>query len=125
MFDTIIANGNIVDGTGRAAFAGDVGIRDGKIAEIGALNGAAAKTRIDAQGLAVAPGFIDIHTHSDFVLLVDGTADSQVHQGVTLEVVGQCGMSCAPFGGDMTGDQLFGYIDAGVDVNWRSFAEYL
>jgi N-acyl-D-amino-acid deacylase len=125
LFDTIIANGNVVDGTGRAAFAGDIAIRDGKIAEIGALNGAAAKTRIDAQGLAVTPGFIDIHTHSDFTLLVDGTADSQVHQGVTLEIVGQCGMSCAPFGGDMTGDQLFGYIDAGVDVNWRSFAEYL
>lgn len=125
LFDTIITNGNIVDGTGGAAYAGDIGVRDGVVAEIGALNGAVAKTRIDAKGLAVAPGFIDIHTHSDFTLLVDGTADSQVHQGVTLEVVGQCGTSCAPFGDEMTGDQLIGYIAAGVDVSWRSFAEYL
>lgn len=125
MFDTIIANGSIIDGTGKPAFAGDVGIRDGVVAEIGALNGAGAKDRIDATGLAVAPGFIDIHTHSDFTLLVDGSADSQVHQGVTLEVVGQCGTSCAPFGDQMTGDQLVGYIAAGVDVTWKSFGEYL
>jgi N-acyl-D-amino-acid deacylase len=125
LFDLIVANGSIVDGTGRAAYAGDLGVRDGVVAEIGALNGAAAKRRIDAGGLAVAPGFIDIHTHSDFTLIVDGTADSQVHQGVTLEVVGQCGTSCAPFGDGMTGDQLVGYIAAGVDVSWRSFAEYL
>jgi N-acyl-D-amino-acid deacylase len=125
MLDLIIANGNVIDGMGRAAFAGDVGIRDGVVAEIGNLSGAASKNRIDAAGLAITPGFIDIHTHSDFTLIVDGTADSQVHQGVTLEVVGQCGTSCAPFGPDMTGDQLIGYIAAGVDVSWRSFAEYL
>jgi N-acyl-D-aspartate/D-glutamate deacylase len=125
MFDTIIANGSIVDGTGKTAFSGDVGIRDGVVVEIGALAGAAARNRIDAAGLVVAPGFIDIHTHSDFTLLVDGSADSQVHQGVTLEVVGQCGTSCAPFGDAMTGDQLVGYIAAGIDVTWRSFTEYL
>ena len=54
------------------------------------------KERIDLNGLAVCPGFIDLHTHSDFTLLVNGRAESQVHQGVTTEVVGQCGHSCAP-----------------------------
>jgi N-acyl-D-amino-acid deacylase len=125
MFDIIIANGSVVDGTGAPAHAADVGIRDGVVAEIGALKGVAARERIDAKGQAVAPGFIDIHTHSDFTLLVDGSADSQVMQGVTMEVVGQCGTSCAPFGDEMKGDQLVGFIAAGVDVNWRSFAEYL
>jgi N-acyl-D-amino-acid deacylase len=125
MFDAIIANGSIVDGTGAPAYAADVGIRDGVVAEIGRLNGVATRERIDASGRAVAPGFIDIHTHSDFTLLVDGSADSQVMQGVTMEVVGQCGTSCAPFGDEMKGDQLVGFIKAGVDVNWRSFAEYL
>jgi N-acyl-D-amino-acid deacylase len=125
MFETIIENGSIVDGTGRPAFVGDIGIREGIISEIGPLGTAQARERIDASGLTVAPGFIDIHTHSDFTLLVDGSADSQVYQGVTLEVVGQCGTSCAPFTDQMKGDQLVGFISAGVDVNWHSFGQYL
>lgn len=125
MFDVIVQNGSIVDGSGAPAYAADIGVRDGVVVEIGRLNGAASRDRIDADGRTVAPGFIDIHTHSDFTLLVDGTADSQVMQGVTMEVVGQCGTSCAPFGDAMHGDQLIGFIAAGVDVSWRSFAEYL
>jgi N-acyl-D-amino-acid deacylase len=125
MFDAIIANGRIVDGSGAPAYDADIGIRDGVIAEIGRLKGVNARERIEAEGQAVAPGFLDIHTHSDFTLLVDGSADSQVMQGVTMEVVGQCGTSCAPFGDQMQGDQLVGFIKAGVDVSWRSFAEYL
>jgi N-acyl-D-aspartate/D-glutamate deacylase len=125
VFDTIIANGSIVDGSGGPAYAADIGIRDGIIAEIGSLRHAVARDRIDVRGDVVAPGFIDIHTHSDFTLLVDGSADSQVRQGVVLEVIGQCGTSCAPFADEMKGDQLVGFIAAGVDVNWRSFAEYL
>jgi len=125
MFDVIIENGTIVDGSGAASYAGDIGLTGGVVAEIGRLKGIAARERIDASGRAVAPGFIDIHTHSDFTLLVDGSADSQVMQGVTMEVVGQCGTSCAPFGDEMQGDQLVGFIAAGIDVGWRSFAEYL
>lgn len=125
MLDVIIANCSVVDGTGAPAFAADVGVRNGVVIEIGHLHGVAARDRIDAGGRTVAPGFIDIHTHSDFTLLVDGSADSQVMQGVTMEVVGQCGTSCAPFGNEMKGDQLVGHIKAGVDVSWRSFAEYL
>lgn len=125
MLDLIIANASVVDGTGAPAYLADVGVKDGRVVEIAGLKSAASRDRVDAKGLAVAPGFIDIHTHSDFTLLVDGSADSQVMQGVTMEVVGQCGTSCAPFGGDMQGDQLVGFIAAGVDVNWRSFGEYL
>ena len=96
MFDCIISGGDIVDGSKRRAFRGDIGIIDDRIAEIGDLSKASAGERIDATGFVVTPGFIDIHTHSDFTLLVDGAAESQVHQGVTLEVTGQCGdcMKC-------------------------------
>ena len=98
MFDLLITGGDILDGTGAPAYRADLGVKDGRIAAIGTDLGQAAET-LDATGSVVAPGFIDIHTHSDFVLLVDGRADSQVCQGVTLEVIGQCGFSCAPFTG--------------------------
>ena len=96
MLDLVLKNGRIVDGTGGDAFEADVGVKDGRIAVIGRLHDAGGAEVIDATGLAVAPGFIDMHTHSDFTLLADGRAQSQVHQGVTTEVVGQCGASCAP-----------------------------
>jgi N-acyl-D-amino-acid deacylase len=124
MFDLLLHGGEILDGTGAPAFRADLGVKNGHIAAIGFDLGDAAET-LDATGRVVAPGFIDIHTHSDFVLLVDGRADSQVYQGVTLEVIGQCGFSCAPFTGAMTPSQLVGFHDAGVDVTWRSFGDYL
>lgn len=126
MFDLVVRGGEILDGTGAPAYRADVGLRDGRIAAIAAdLPVDAARDVLDAAGLVVAPGFIDIHTHSDFVLLVDGRADSQVCQGVTLEVIGQCGFSCAPFTGAMSPRQLVGFHDSGVEVTWRSFGEYL
>lgn len=125
MFDTLVSGGELVDGTGAPPFKADIGIRGGRIAAIGDLSEASAAERIDARGRNVAPGFIDIHTHSDFTLLADGRADSQVCQGVTTEVIGQCGHSCAPLRAGARGQGLIGYIDAGVEVNWRSFGEYL
>jgi N-acyl-D-amino-acid deacylase len=124
MFDLIIAGGRVVDGTGAPGYEADVGITGERVTAIGDLSAATAGQRIDAAGLIVAPGFIDIHTHSDFTLLVDGSADSQVCQGVTTEVVGQCGHSCAPLTVPNP-NALIGYLDAGVDVTWRSFGEYL
>ncbi len=124
MFDTLIARGHIVDGTAAPAFVSDIGITGDRVVAIGDLGAAATKLRIDATGLTVAPGFIDIHTHSDFTLLADGRADSQICQGVTTEVVGQCGISCAPrplLGG---ANQFIGAVE-GVDVNWTSFGQYL
>ena len=95
-FDTLIRNGSVIDGSGAPATVGDVAIRDGRIAAIGpTLAGDAAKT-IDATGLAVSPGFIDIKTHSDFTLPINPKAESKVRQGVTTEIIGHCGFSVAP-----------------------------
>ncbi|MCC7010325.1 MAG: D-aminoacylase [Acidobacteria bacterium] len=88
-FDLVIRGGRVVDGTGNPWFAADVGIRDGRIAAVGNLAGETARRDIDARGLVVAPGFIDMHTHSDLPLLNDGNAESKVRQGVTLDVIGE------------------------------------
>ena len=94
-FDLLIHNGRILDGTGNPSFVNDVGLRDGKIAAIGVLANARAARVIDANGLAVAPGFIDIHNHSDDTVLEDGDAQSMVRQGVTSMIFGEGG-SAAP-----------------------------
>ncbi len=94
--DILIRGGLLFDGTGAAGKPVDVAIRDGRIAAVGAgIDDAAAKV-IDARGLAVAPGFIDIKTHSDFTLPINPKAESKVRQGVTTEIVGHCGFSVAP-----------------------------
>ncbi len=125
MFDLLIHGGEVIDGSGSDAFVADVGIVADRIVAVGPLPGAVAAQRIDATGLTVAPGFIDIHTHSDFTLLVDGRADSQVCQGVTTEVIGQCGFSAAPMGQQADASHLIGHLEAGVALDWRSFGEYL
>lgn len=125
MFDTVISNGQVIDGTGAPGFMSDVGIVGDRIVALGNLAGAQSREKIDATGRTVAPGFIDMHTHSDFTLLVDGRADSQICQGVTTEAIGQCGFSCAPLGPCSANHQISGYIDAGVDVNWKTFGGYL
>ncbi len=94
-FDMLIRNGRIVDGTGNPSFIGDVGIRDGRIAAIGRLANRPAARTIDARRLAVAPGFIDIHNHSDDTILEDGSAESMVRQGVATMIFGEGG-SAAP-----------------------------
>jgi len=97
-FDLLIANGRIVDGTGNPSYIGDVGIRNGRIAALGRLSGRTATRTIDATGLTVAPGFVDIHNHSDYTLVEDGDAESMVRQGVTSMIFGEGG-SAAPVGG--------------------------
>jgi N-acyl-D-amino-acid deacylase len=87
-YDLVIRGGTIVDGTGAPRFAGDVAIRGDRIAAVGALSGGGRK-EIDARGLVVAPGFIDMHSHSDYLLLEDGAAQSKIRQGVTTEVFGE------------------------------------
>lgn len=94
-FDLLIRNGRVVDGTGNPSFVADVGIRDNKIAAIGRLTNRSAARTIDATGLVVAPGFIDIHNHSDDTILEDGNAESMVRQGVTTMIFGEGG-SAAP-----------------------------
>ncbi len=124
-FDVLIRGGEIIDGTGAPARCADVGLLGDHVAAIGVLAAAAARTVINATGLTMAPGFIDIHTHSDFTLLVDGRADSALCQGITTEVVGQCGFSAAPLGSPPDASQMLGHVDTGVALNWRTFAEYL
>ncbi len=88
-FDLIIRKGHVVDGTGNPWFAGDVGVRGDRITAVGDLSNAKAGREIEARGLVVAPGFIDMHTHSDQPLLDDGNAESKVREGVTLDVIGE------------------------------------
>ena len=94
--DILIRGGTLIDGSGRPGEIGDIAVRDGRIAAIGhSLPETAAKV-IDAEGLAVTPGFIDIKTHSDFTLPINPKAESKVRQGVTTEIIGHCGFSVAP-----------------------------
>jgi N-acyl-D-amino-acid deacylase len=93
--DIVIRGGLLFDGSGRPGEPGDLAIAAGRIVALGRVTGAARKT-VDAEGLAVAPGFIDIKTHSDFTLPINPKAESKVRQGVTTEIVGHCGFSVAP-----------------------------
>lgn len=99
MFDIVIRNGLIIDGTGTSAFEGDVAVKDGRIAELGGVQGQ-GKKEFDAAGAVVAPGFIDIHSHSDFSVLVDPGCSSKIRQGITTELNGNCGWSAAPLKGE-------------------------
>ncbi len=96
MHDILIRGGTAFDGSGGPGVPGDVLIADGRIAAIGQHLAGNARKTIDAQGLAVAPGFIDIKTHSDFTLPINPKAESKVRQGVTTEIIGHCGFSVAP-----------------------------
>lgn len=98
--DIFIKGGRIVDGSGNPWYVGNIGIRNGKIVLIDRRIEAAAKRTINAKGLVIAPGFIDIHSHSDYKLFVDGRALSKIHQGVTTEVLGEGG-SAGPFQGKL------------------------
>src|SRR5687767_5210583 len=88
-YDLLIRGGRIVDGSGNPWFAGDVAVRDGRIVAVGLIAEPEAKQTIDASGLVVAPGFIDMHSHSDLLLLEDGHAQSKIRQGVTTDVLGE------------------------------------
>ena len=97
-FDTLILNGTVVDGTGAPRYNADVGITNGRIEAIGTLSHAEAARRIDATDHVVAPGFIDMHSHSDITLLDDPGGESKAHQGVTTEVTGNCSYTPWPAG---------------------------
>ena len=96
MYDILIENASIIDGTASPPFEADLAIEGRNIADVGRLNRTDAALIIDAKGYAVAPGFIDMHSHADFSLPILPTTDSLVHQGITTAVVGQCGLSPAP-----------------------------
>ena len=101
--DTLIIGAYIVDGTGAPAKRCDVGIREDRIDYLGVKTGVQAVHTVDATGMIVTPGLIDPHSHSDWSILANRAAYSTIHQGVTTEVVGNCGVTYAPLGEDDVG----------------------
>jgi N-acyl-D-amino-acid deacylase len=125
-YDILIEKGLVIDGAGNPWFKADVGIVGDRVESVGNLRGADAERRIDCRGLVVAPGFIDIHSHSDFPILIDPRAESKVRQGVTVEVIGNCGTSAAPMNSEVRayrerymGDQFRS------DFDWETMEDYL
>ena len=126
--DIVIRGGTVVDGTGRARYRADVGIAGNRIEAIGDLGHVEAAGTLDAGSLCVSPGFIDMHTHSDLTLLTDPRGQSKVRQGVTTEVVGQCGFSPFPLTGKYTSIPQASldttYTAAPDRIDWTNLAGY-
>jgi len=130
-YDLLLRGGRVVDGTGAPPYDADLAVKDGRIARIGDLNGAEADRVIELGGRAISPGFIDVHSHSDFVLPLPDQADFLQHfvrQGITTIVVGNCGYAPAPINPD-TADLMQAYTAAikprDLDWEWRTFGEFL
>jgi len=125
MLDVLIRGGTVIDGTGSVGRRADVAIARGRVAEVGPLPAATAARVIDAAGLVVAPGFVDIHSHGDVSLVADPRARSAVAQGVTTVVVGNCGHSPAPLPIPAAiADLSFGYQEP-FPLSWTGFGGYL
>lgn len=122
-YDFVILHGRIIDGTGSPWYAGGLGIRDGKIAAIGRLEGAAAARTFDARGLVVAPGFIDMLGQSEDTILVDPRLPSKIFQGITTEISGEGG-SAAPLNDAIVQADRLRYEHFGIEPDWGSFREY-
>jgi N-acyl-D-amino-acid deacylase len=119
-YDLLIRNGTIVDGTGNPWFHGDLAVQKDRIVAVGRVPPKPAKREIDARGLVVAPGFIDMHSHSDFLLLEDGNAQSKIRQGVTTEVLGE-GRSAGPYQGKL---RPRGISATGGRARWTTLGGY-
>jgi len=122
-FDLVITNGHIVDGTGSPWYSGDIGIRDGRIAAIGNLSGAARKRTVDANGKVVAPGFVDMLGQSETTVLVDPRLPSKIYQGITTEITGEGG-SAAPLNDTIIANDRPGYQHYKINPDWRTFRQY-
>ena len=128
MFDMIIKNAYVLDGTGSQRFKADIGIEGLRIVKIGNLNSEKAVQNIDASGLVVSPGFIDMHSHSDLTLLINPKAESKIRQGITTEVIGNCGSSAAPLN-EAIKEEIRKTMpileEAGLELDWSTMKEYL
>jgi dihydroorotase/N-acyl-D-amino-acid deacylase len=122
-FDVLIRNGHVIDGTGSPWYAGDIGIRAGRIAAIGDLSAARGRETIDAGNMVVAPGFIDMLGQSDLSILVNPHLPSKIYQGITTEVTGE-GNSIAPVDAAIRKGDRASYAQYGVTQDWTTFREY-
>ncbi|MBI3744248.1 MAG: amidohydrolase family protein [Chloroflexi bacterium] len=135
MFDILIKNGTIIDGSGMPGYRGDVAIKDGRIVARGRIAGESASETIDADGLVVAPGFIDVHTHYDPHLFWDPLVTPSCWHGVTTVVMGNCGLSLAPLKPEHREAMLgvFGRVEElsqsslrhMIPWTWQTYGEFL
>ena len=127
-YDLLIKNGNVIDVLDNSDFYKpwqkmDVGIKDDRIVKIGDLEFSEAKETIDATNLVISPGFIDIHSHSDNYLIANPKAESKIRQGVTTEVIGNCGISAAPLGTEYKPPKSI--ITDNIKTDWTTMSDYL
>ena len=132
-YDLLIKNGRVVDGSGMPAFRGDVAVQDGKIVEIGKLRGSATRT-IDANGLVVAPGFIDNHCHYDAQVTWDPLCTFSCYHGATTVIIGNCSLSLAPVrpGTQERLAEFLSYVEAitmevlrTIEFSWETMSQYM
>jgi N-acyl-D-amino-acid deacylase len=125
MMDLIIKGGHICDGSGSPPFTGDIAVKDGRIVGVGRLSSSKARRIISAEDSIIAPGFIDIHSHTDENILINPCALSKIHQGITTEIVGNCGVSPAPLHGEFKkeyADDLKSRFD--LPTTWESCEDF-
>jgi N-acyl-D-amino-acid deacylase len=132
MVDLLIKNGTIIDGTGGPAYVSDIAVKNGKIETIESSLKIDSRKVLDVSGKIICPGFIDIHSHTDATILINTKAESKIRQGITTEIVGNCGMSAAPITTEflqeakdhLTVNSDFGKMDD-IGKSWMSFGEYV
>ena len=128
MYDILIKNGTIIDGTGKTGYLSDIGIKDDKIVKIGELHNEKGETEIDASGKIVCPGFVDINNHSDthWQIFLNPDLESLVYQGITTIVGGACGSSLAPLATPLAMESIQKWIDLGkINFNWLTLKDFL
>ena len=132
-YDLLVKNGRVVDGSGMPSFRGDVGVRDGKVAEIGKLSAPATKI-VDAQGLVIAPGFVDNHCHFDAQVTWDPLCSFACYHGATTVIIGNCSLGLAPVrpGAWKKLAGIMSYVEAipmnvleTIDFSWESYPQYM
>lgn len=124
-YDIAFRNATIIDGSGAQRTQGDVGVADHRIVAVGDLGGAGATREVDCGGQVLAPGFIDVHTHDDRALMLDGAMDPKLSQGVTTVVIGNCGLSLAPLTLDRTPPPPLDLLGRAADFSYPSFGSFL